>query len=68
MHSSPKKASNEQKSVCLSIDDKAFLRPGTSEGFKGARNQVILQPTNEENARKLPLHDFPESKMDIMIH
>ena len=29
---------HEHNSVIISTDDKAFLRPGTSEGAKGARN------------------------------
>ena len=37
-------------SYCLmqSIDDKAYLCPGTSEGFSNARNQRILTMTDAE--------------------
>jgi hypothetical protein len=43
-----------------SIDDKAYLRPGTSEGFLNTRNQKILTLTDVEKARKLPKYDWPE--------
>ena len=43
-----------------SIDDKAYLRPGTSEGFCNTRNQKILTTTNIEKAGKLPKYDWPE--------
>ena len=43
-----------------SIDDKAYLRPGTSEGFAGTRNQCILTMTDVDKARKLPKYDWPE--------
>ena len=43
-----------------SIDDKAYLRPGTSEGFCNTRSQKILTMTDIEKARKLPKYDWPE--------
>ena len=43
------------------MDDKAYLRPEISEGAKGARQQTILQPSDETSARSLPVHDFPEA-------
>jgi hypothetical protein len=36
-----------------SIDDKAYLHPGTSEGFSNTRNQKLLTMTDVEKARKL---------------
>ena len=47
-------------SLLYSIDDKAYLRPGTSEGFSGARNQKILTLKDASKARKLPKYDWPE--------
>lgn len=47
------------------MDDKAYLRPETSEGAKGARQQTILQPLDENRARSLPVHDFPEASVYI---
>ncbi len=43
-----------------STDDKAYLRPGTSEGFAGARNVSIFTLTDEEKSWKLPKYDWPE--------
>ena len=41
-------------------DDKAYLRPGTSEGFSNTRNQRILTPTDVDKARTLLKYDWPE--------
>ena len=43
-----------------STDDKAYIRPGTSEGFSNARSGKIFTLTDEERARKLPKYDWPE--------
>ena len=55
-------ASNNPKelSVIHSMDDKAFLRPGTGEGFAGVRNKKNLTLSDVEKARKLPKYDWPE--------
>lgn len=57
------RSSNERK-YCFarSSDDKAYLRPGTSEGFEKTRNVRILTLTNE-GARQLPKYDWPERMM-----
>ena len=47
------------------IDDKAYLRPGTFEGFSKTRNSRILTMSTEAKARKLPKYDWPESQMHI---
>ena len=52
-------------SFMRSIDDKAYLRPGSSEGFAKTRNLRILTLSAEEKARKLPKYDWLESKMYI---
>ena len=41
-------------------DDKAYIRPGTSEGFDKTRNIRILTLSDEATARKLPKYDWPE--------
>ncbi len=51
--------------LAKSSDDKAYLRPGTSEGFSGQQKCRILMPSAEERSRKLPKYDFPESKVYI---
>ena len=48
-----------------SIDDKAYLRPGTSEGCSKTRNSQILTMSAEAKAHKLPNYDWPESQMYI---
>ena len=55
---------NENRKYCLarSIDDKAYIRPGTSEGFEKIRNKRILVPVAEDKMRKLPKYDWPEKK------
>lgn len=47
------------------MDDKAYLRPGTSEGFEKARNLRILTLTDEEKARKLPKYDWQEKMVYV---
>ncbi len=46
---------------CLmsSIDDIAYLRPGTSEGFRNVRNGRILMPSAVEKMKNLPKYDWP---------
>ena len=50
-----------RRHLCLieSIDDKAFIHPGTSEGLEKTRNTIILTLTDVEKARKLPKYDWP---------
>ena len=43
-----------------SMNDKAYLQPGTSEGVSNSRNQKILRLTDVEKARKLPKYDCSE--------
>ena len=56
------KESEENSKFCFmrSIDDKAYLRPGTSEGFSNTRNQRILTTSDVNKARALPKYDWPE--------
>ena len=58
-------ADNANGSLCISMDDKGYLRPETSEGAKGARQQTILLPLDENRARSLPVHNFPEASVYI---
>ena len=47
--------SNESRhySFLQSIDDKAYIRPGTSEGFSSARNIEILSLDDANKAKKI---------------
>ena len=51
----------DSKDFCLieSTDDKACIRPGTSEGLEKTRNVRIMTRTDVEKARKLPKYDWP---------
>ena len=51
--------------VEISMDDKAYLCPGTSTGMSGARNLKIYQPSNSKEARQLPKYDFPVSMVNV---
>eukprot|EP00794_Sanderia_malayensis_P009595 gene9595-10582_t len=51
--------------VEISMDDKAYLCPGTSTGMSGARSLKIYQPSNDEEARKLPKYDFPVAMVNV---
>ena len=45
------------RSIYISMDDKAYLRPGTDVGCRVVRNKKLYDIT-EESQRKLPQHDF----------
>ena len=55
----------QYRPICFarSIDDKAYVRPGTSEGFEKSRNVRIVTLVDETKSRKLPKYDFPERLM-----
>ena len=50
----------KELSVIHRMDVKAYLHPGTGEGFAGVRNQKILTLSDAEKARKLPKYDWPK--------
>jgi hypothetical protein len=53
-------ADSQKFSIAESIDDKCYLRPGTSEGFRNTKAGSILTLTDSTKARKLPKYDWPE--------
>ena len=58
-----KNVGDERKySFARNIDDKAYVRPGTSEGFEKTRNKRFLTPSADERARKLPKYDWAEKR------
>lgn len=59
---SDKTKHNRKYCFAQSCDDKAYLRPGTSEGFEKTRNVKILTLASE-GARQLPKYDWPEQMM-----
>ena len=52
--------------MTVSIDDKAYLRPGTEFGVKGARNQVVYNNTDAQKAKALPQHAFSNPKLYVI--
>eukprot|EP00794_Sanderia_malayensis_P000902 gene902-205_t len=51
---------SKEVSVIQSMDGKAYLRPGTGEGYAGVRNQKMLTLSDMEKARKLPKYDWQQ--------
>ena len=56
------KKAEHSSNLCFmqSIDDRAYLRPRTSEGFMNARNQRIFTVNDVNRARQLPKYDRPQ--------
>ena len=59
--------SNESKrySFLHSIDDKAYILPGTSEGFSSARNIKILSLDYATKAKKPPKYNWPQDHTEL---
>ena len=47
----------------ISMDGKAYIRPGTDVGYRNTRASVILELSDEEKQNKRPQHDFPVAKV-----
>ena len=47
-----------EHSLLISMDDKAYLRPGTDVGFRDTKAGVIYDVCDPEKQRQLPQHDF----------
>ena len=48
-----------------SMDDKAYVRPGTSVGLRDVKRGGIFQPCDSEVARKLPKYDWVNEEVYI---
>ena len=48
----------EKEGLVISMDDKAYLRPGTDVGMRDVKTARIYDVADEEKPRKLPQHDF----------
>lgn len=55
-----KDADTAKYALLHSMDDKAYIRPGTSEGCEKTRRVRILNLV-DEGAKHLPKYDWPES-------
>ena len=51
-----KNSDGHEYTLEISKDDKAYICPGTS---------TVIQPSNEEIAKKLPKYDFPFSMVNV---
>lgn len=49
---------DRKHTVIKSMDDKAYVRPGTSVGFRDVKKSGIFQPSDPQAARQLPKYDW----------
>ena len=56
---------NQNNSLVLTMDDKAFLCPGTDVGFLATKSGKIYDLYNHEKQRKPPQHDFSTPELHI---
>ena len=59
LFSSQTKATLRKYAIRQCMDDKAYLRCGTSEGFSRPAH-TPLAPIDKSNCPSLPVYDFPE--------
>ena len=48
-----------------SMDDKAYVRPGTSVGLRDVKRGGIFQPSDSDAARKLPKYDWVKEEVYV---
>ena len=54
----------EKHNVVISIDDKAYLRPGTDVGARDTKAGVVYDVADPNKRRKLPQHDFNQPQVN----
>ena len=54
----------EKHNVVISMDDKAYLRPGTDVGARDTKAGVVYDVTDPIKRRKLPQHDFNQPQVN----
>ena len=59
------KTEERKYTLLTSDDDKAYLCPGTSVGFRNTKNEKLFQPSDESKAKQLPKYDFPDSVLNV---
>ena len=57
--------SKGNESLVLSMDDKAYLHPGTDVGVCDTKSGKIYDVSNKEKSRKLPQHNFSTPEVHI---
>ena len=55
---------HEKHSVVISMDDKAYLRPGTDVGARDTKAGVVYDVVDPLKAGKLPQHDFNQAQVN----
>ena len=54
----------KKHSVLISMDDKAYLRPGTDVGARDSKAGVVYDVVDPAKRWELPQHDFNEPKVN----
>ena len=57
----------EKEVLVISMDDNAYLRPGTDVGTRDVKTGRIYDVADEEKQRKLPQHDLASHKF-MLLH
>ena len=56
---------NRKYAFIKSMDDKAYVRPGTSVGLRDVKRAGIYQPSDSDAARKLPKYDWVNEEVYV---
>ncbi|CAH3131899.1 unnamed protein product, partial [Pocillopora meandrina] len=57
------KEENRARSLMISFDDKAYIRPGSDVGARNVKKGVIYDVSDPSKQKALPQHDFTEAKV-----
>ncbi len=57
------KAENKARSLMISFDDKAYIRPGTDVGARDVKKGVVYDVSDTSKQKQLPQHDFCEANV-----
>lgn len=59
------KEQDRKYALIKSMDDKAYVRPGTSVGFRDTKRGGTFQPSDSDLARKLPKYDWVKEEVYV---
>ena len=54
---------NKNRSLLISFDGKAYIRPGSDVGARNVKKGVIYDVSDSSKQKALPQHDFSENKV-----
>ena len=57
------KEENRARSLMISFDDKAYIRPGSDVVARNVKKGVIYDISDPSKQKALPQHDFTEAKV-----